>query len=357
MSASNFPALTGQQLQIPNLTPVFTHWRQGVNHCYERLKMLVDERLGSLVRDEVVLKKVKAGNMGLFASCLFPDLEYDKLQVAALFTIWLFLWDDVVDGGGGGDDDVFEGKGGEVSEVRKAERYRDRSLQFVRFCLLGGSEEVRPEALSAACGLFAEVARGIHGEDEGRKRQFLQSIEEYMEACVVEARWRVSGRLPRVEEFYGFRLNTAGVEMLLDLSEMLNEVRLPEEFFESGEVRDMKRFANMIGIIINELFSLKKELKDTIAFNLIPIMMQTHDLDLASATSEVLTSLQSHVRDFDRSASALRSGAGRDTAKQVDKLIAAYQALVTCVLTFSVKSPRYGLLKDRRDDGSFLVTL
>jgi len=79
---------------------------------------------------------------------------------------------------------------------------------------------------------------------------------------------------------------------------------------------------------INEFFSLKKELvspprtnpqqqyypppslthhqKDGIPLNLLPITMQANNLDLASATTEVVTNLNHHVQNFDRSASGLR---------------------------------------------------
>lgn len=181
---------------------------------------------------------------------LFPDLEYDRLEVAALFTIWLFLWDDVVDGGGGK-----EGEQGELDEVKKAERLRDGSVGFVKRCLLGSPEQeegVGAELPNASFELFKEVARWVRvacGEESEGRRRFFASIKGYMEACVEEAKWRVSGNLPSLDEFYGFRLRTAGVEMLLDLSEMLNDVRLPEVVLESREVRDMRLSANKIGIM------------------------------------------------------------------------------------------------------------
>jgi hypothetical protein len=86
--------------------------------------------------------------------------------------------------------------------------------------------------------------------------------------------------------------------------------------------------------------------------------MRSLNLDLASATKQIVNSIHSYARDFDRSACTLRSGVtpppGNDTTEQADRLIAAYQALVTCVLTFSVQSPRYGILCDRQEDHSAL---
>jgi len=78
------------------------------------------------------------------------------------------------------------------------------------------------------CGLFAEVARrlrdvcGRDDDDDGDEewRRLFASITAYMDGCVVEARWRLSGKLPGSveEEFYdGFRLRTSAARVLLDL--------------------------------------------------------------------------------------------------------------------------------------------
>ncbi|KAK4444665.1 isoprenoid synthase domain-containing protein [Podospora aff. communis PSN243] len=354
---SSVSGLKGQTFHIPGLTPLFLSWKQGVNPYYERVRQFMDEQLAGLIKDEAVLRKMRMGDLALFTCCLLPEADYETLEIAALYTIWAFLWDDVVDGS------EAEGKGSE-SEVRKAEQYRDASYPFVKFHLIGASkEEVEPPAPNPACGLFAEVASRLRlaCRDEAQIVAFCASIKAYMEACVVEARCRVSGVLPSEEQFYEFRLQTSAVGMLLDLSGMLNRVRLPAEVMAMSEVRHLRTHANKIGIIINELFSFKKELKDAVPLNLIPIVMQYHNLDLASAASHIIGLLRAHARDFDHGASAFRSGValqhGNDTAEQADRLIGVYQSLVTCVLTFSIQSPRYGVLRDRQKDGSFRITL
>jgi hypothetical protein len=101
--------------------------------------------------------------------------------------------------------------------------------------------------------------------------------------------------------------------------------------------------------------------KDGASTNLIPIIMWESDLDLERAVQQVVQDIYDCAREFDSHASSLQAlvakehGAG--VADQLRRLIEAYQAIATSVLNFSVQSPRYGLLKDRRDDGSFLVDL
>jgi len=91
--------------------------------------------------------------------------------------------------------------------------------------------------------------------------------------------------------------------------------------------------------------------------------MQVYNIDLGSATAKIVEDLYGHVQDFDSNAASLRRRIATkdkhedETARQVDRLIDAYQALVTCVLGFSIQSPRYGISGCRLEDGSFVIAL
>lgn len=99
--------------------------------------------------------------------------------------------------------------------------------------------------------------------------------------------------------------------------------------------------------------------------SLIPITMAASNdpSNLASATTKVVDDIYAYARDFDHNASILRTRLrvtnmeNNQPSNELDRPISAYQAVVTCVLTFSTQSLRYGVLKDRQDDGGFLVTL
>jgi len=99
--------------------------------------------------------------------------------------------------------------------------------------------------------------------------------------------------------------------------------------------------------------------------NLIPITMAASNdpFNLASATSTVVDNIYAYARDFGHNGSILRARLGVTDMKgtrlldEFEKLVSAYQAVATCVLTFSTQSPRYGVLKDKREDGGFLVPL
>jgi hypothetical protein len=89
--------------------------------------------------------------------------------------------------------------------------------------------------------------------------------------------------------------------------------------------------------------------------------MRASNSDLEGAVHTVIQDIYTSIRDFDQNASSVRMVVGLEektgALEQLDKLIGAYQAVATTVLHFSIQSPRYGLLKDRQEDGSFVVDL
>jgi hypothetical protein len=89
--------------------------------------------------------------------------------------------------------------------------------------------------------------------------------------------------------------------------------------------------------------------------------MRASNSSLGDATQSVIRDINNCIRDFDNNASAIQAkiapGQTPGVAEQFGKLVGAYQAIATTVLNFSIRSPRYGLLKDRQEDGSFAVTL
>lgn len=109
--------------------------------------------------------------------------------------------------------------------------------------------------------------------------------------------------------------------------------------------------------------------------NLIPITMYAYSenpTNLESAVRKIVTDIYAYAQDFNKNAQLLRecdvvrSATDGNIPVQValerfDKLVDAYQAVVTGVLHFSIESPRYGILKDRLSEGEraggFLVTL
>lgn len=89
--------------------------------------------------------------------------------------------------------------------------------------------------------------------------------------------------------------------------------------------------------------------------------MRALNMDLPTALESVIQDMHKLVRDFDLSASKIRKrlvlAHPHGLAEQFDRVVGAYQSIPTSTLGFSIQSPRYGMLKDKQEDGSFQVTL
>jgi hypothetical protein len=142
-----------------------------------------------------------------------PDAPYEALEAVSLYCIWTFLWDDAMDGG-----DIYAGGG--ADGLAAAEQYCQESLAFVKYHLgLDEPEMPEPTAPTAVCKGFAEVGRRVceYG-GLAERREFFEHIREYMDACMLEYKWRLSGKMPSVDEFYSWRLITFSAYMMLDLT-------------------------------------------------------------------------------------------------------------------------------------------
>lgn len=122
--------------------------------------------------------------------------------------MWLFLWDDAIDGATANPEGLV------------AEHYCRQSVAFVKHHLVLGDEigAPEPQAPTPVSASFAEVGRRVseYGKQEDMRALF-SHLKEYMEACVTEYEWRLSRKVPSVEDFYSWRLGTSSVDVMLDL--------------------------------------------------------------------------------------------------------------------------------------------
>ncbi|KAL2162117.1 hypothetical protein VTH06DRAFT_7902 [Thermothelomyces fergusii] len=356
-------ALSGQVLHIPDLRPAFASWKHGVNPNYEWAKTVVEERLEDLVENREALAKLKAADPALYAAYSFPTVSAEDLKTVAFYSVWLFLWDDVIE---------------RAADAPAAEAYCRRSVAFARRALEVDGPETAPcpeeeeeeeeeeEKKSTPARIresFGDVGRRLveRGCPAEQRRALFERLREYMEGCVVEYKWLWSGRLPSPEQFYSWRLKTSAADVTLEFYRIINDIDLPTDVLGSEEHAAVRRSANKLMIIINELFSLRKELRDGAFGNLVPITMRALGTDLEGATQALVQDIHSSIKDFDDNASALRSRIAPEhdagVAEQLRRLTESYQGYATAVLNFSIQSPRYGLSKYRQEDGSYAVPL
>lgn len=119
----------------------------------------------------------------------------------------MFWWDDAIDREDGSDTPEL------ATSLAHGDEYRKQSFEYVQYHLgfsPEGSEE--PEAPTPATAIFAEVAKYIRNSAEPWVvKQFMITIREFMSGCREEQVYRLSGKFPNVQEYWGFRLRTSAV--------------------------------------------------------------------------------------------------------------------------------------------------
>jgi hypothetical protein len=62
--------LRGQQMRVPNLSPLFANWKQGINPHYKTIIPFVNEIVDRVVSEKRHLNAARASDFALFAARL-----------------------------------------------------------------------------------------------------------------------------------------------------------------------------------------------------------------------------------------------------------------------------------------------
>lgn len=157
---------------------------------------------------------------------MFPTASAEDLKTFVFYFVWLFLWDDLIDG-------AEVEAGGDTLDI---EAHYRQSATFVRHALGVDGPEAGPcleegpgeGALTRICESFGDVGRRLieRGCPAEQRRELFERIREYMEGCVTEYKWRQSGRVPSVEQFYSWRLRTSTMGITMEFHRLVILPRL-----------------------------------------------------------------------------------------------------------------------------------
>ena len=116
----------------------------------------------------------------------------------------------------------------------------------------------------------------------------------------------------------------------------------------------------IIILSVNDILSLKKELKDDTLMNLVVLTMEETNKPLESVISTLTDELHQNGKNFDKAAADLRARAksySPTVQADVDRVIQEYEAIMTSVYTWTCESPRYGMAQYKQADKSFIIPL
>ncbi|KAI2471488.1 terpenoid synthase [Annulohypoxylon bovei var. microspora] len=352
--------LDGQTFHLPDLWKVLSDWPLAANIHAERLTALVDTLLERIVTNERKLKALKQANFGRLISLWYPDAEWPELEIAAAYSVWIFVWDDEVDAG---DTDVSNDE-----ELSRA--YYKKSLSTIHNLLgLDPSEEGKEQvfeddkSLHPNMALFADVGRGMRSTtDRTQRERFFRELENFMVQVGVEHVHRMRGSIPTVSKYFEIRSGSVGCAPQIAITDAMLKVRLPETVMESAAMKSLWNETVVICFVLNDIYSVQKEIAQASLLNLVPVLFKNCDptkQSLDAVTHDVEVTLRDSMKGFEDAAASLIEMTAHDAqvSKDTHSFIKWCRYFITGVQQWSLESRRYGMAECLQEDGSLSIVL
>ncbi|KAI1343250.1 isoprenoid synthase domain-containing protein [Xylariaceae sp. FL0016] len=347
--------LHGQTLPLSDLTKVFADWPTATNKHTKELQVLVDSLLERIITNEKKLKALKNADFARLMSLWYPDSEWAELEVATAYSVWIFVWDDEIDAG---DTDASHNE-----ELARA--YYKQSLNYIHTELgLDGPEQILgSKSPNQNMNLFGDVGKGLRDTtDVVQRKRFFTELENFMLQVGVEHNHRMAGSIPTFDEYMKIRSGSVGCGPQIAITDFMLKVRLPESVMESTAMKSLWRETIHICLILNDVYSVQKEIAQGSLLNIVPVMFKAMGSDprkLDAVSRELEKALQESMERFESAASALCAmEPGQDELNQnIRDFIKWCRYFITGVLYWSLESRRYGMADCIGQDGTLSIVL
>ncbi|KAF3358074.1 Heat shock factor protein 4 [Verticillium dahliae VDG1] len=342
-------ALHGRTLHVPSMRGIFEHWPQTVrNTHYLALVEFVNELITQMLSIPSRVAQHKSQDLALFCALWYPHVDWETLKTLSYYTIWLFLWDDTIDTA---EYDL-------ADDLEEANRYRQETVasfnQYMRSPV--SSADCAIDSVNGAVKLFGRDVASFFTEETTER--FLHEVDVFITCSGLEQEHRISGKILEYDEYIDLRLGTTAVYTLTGLVEFIIGEHLPQHIMNSQARRDVWREANIAIIIVNDILSLKKELRTMCLINAVSALMK-EGMDLQGSVDELLVRLVDSVARFDAAASVLDRATEQSPMLNmtVRRYCDACRTMVTATYEFSLVSARYMLPEFVAPDGSVHIPL
>lgn len=336
--------LSGQTLVIPDMRPIMSHWPCGQHEDYATVKSAIDRKFELLVSKKV-LATLSDANPALLAAMWWPMASSHSYRVMTDLIIWFGQWDDAIEKLG--------------DNLVAAEDLRVSTKNFISIALGLAEDNEAGLTTNPLIGGFQPIAaeaRAFYNEDQ--RIILFGHFEQYIDATRLEAEAEQSTEIPSLQKYWEVRILTSGMGTLLGLSEYALQVQLPSDFVQSKAYSTLWVTAVVINSIVNDLLSLKKEMKAQSVLNSVAILFDQYgSLDVAVKMS--LDHIKQLVDLFDRTADDVLSSDtfAPNELDAIARVIDSMRTVNTGNLEWSLYAKRYGVAQHMKENGTIELVL
>ncbi|KAI1275976.1 terpenoid synthase [Xylaria sp. FL0933] len=300
--------LRGCHVRIPDLQSLFAHWPQYIHPQTDKLEEHVQKSLKAILpkpEEENRLAKMKLGEFALFTASWWAYAPFEVLCVAATLSIWLFIWDDEMDSS------EFSSL---IDDFDSASKFRQETIEFLRSSL---SKQLPPD-LSVLTDNpiikgFKPVGDALKASyNERQLNTVFKEMAFFVNMCEEEHNTQVKAALPTVKEYMKRRMGSSAVRICLAIHE------------------------------VNDVLSIKKELANSQADTLIPLLF-LESKSAQTAVDEAVLMISRSIARLEATESEMldRYSASSETQDMLRVYIEACKIACTGNLNWSLLSGRY----------------
>ncbi|KAI9376182.1 isoprenoid synthase domain-containing protein [Aspergillus egyptiacus] len=327
-------SIRGQKATLPNFYTLFPDWKPVLHPEYERAR---DEVLNPWIQrwvpDSTKALQFQKAEFGVFAAVMCAGVSFEKLATVSKAFAWYFIWDDLFDCGSLTGKDV------------AATEYREISMQYFRavLCNRGGKPD-----LSAFSQELQKVRRSA-SHLEQNVNQGTVTLELLLEKKLfyvssvdtVDMPFR-GNQVPLLTDYLKRRERTAGVYPVIATIPFIYGVEVSRKQIGNDLLmRLLWRHTSYLVHMINDMFSLRKEIADNQIENIVPVLMLNLGVDCNQAMQLSHQLAQEANRGFLEVEHALRCIHSCTTPGTSDVFIEGCRNIVMGLTYWSYSGQRY----------------
>ncbi|WP_394834773.1 hypothetical protein LVJ94_50585 [Pendulispora rubella] len=246
-----------------------------------------------LVRKKASEQRFVRADFAGFASITYPDAGEAGVHLIADWFAWLFLVDDELDDGifGRDLDHVKRVMGAILTTLQATDDPRARATRG------GTSADAEPAAITALSDLWRRTIAPSSASAAWRRR-FIRHVTECFAAASWEAENRVRKTIPTEQEYIDKRRHTGAIYVCMDLIEIVENVELPGEVFDSTVFQKALDAACNVVCWTNDVYSLEKERGLGEYHNLAYLVEHARGLGTRRAVAEVWKLIEAEVQSY-----------------------------------------------------------
>ncbi|WP_146166714.1 terpene synthase family protein [Streptosporangium nondiastaticum] len=305
--------------EVPLITPAKGH------HLAEEIErdnqQYIRAHLAPLYHDVDEFEDFVSEEHAGFVAWCYPTAKDDRIAIIAEWTSAWLAYDDVFSHGS---------KAG-------ASPSRMRAMADKLMAALRGPDVMEcPAFLRPAVDVMRRMAQGMSPQLRDR---YLDTTQGYLEGTVKEVGFRARREMPGWQEYLDMHI-LAGATWVLDTVEYGQGFDLTYELSASSELREARRIAAEGVVMVNDLFSFRKEYSTGDHSNIVSSFMAGENLSLQGSIDRLCDLIQDVERRFILKQAEVLAGPLGDRA-DVRAHLEALGYLLPGNMEWSLRTPRY----------------